>query len=298
VSDAFLFPGQGSETPGMGGGALRRPGPVRALLERASSLVGVDLAEVVARGDQRLTRTELSQPALVAVGLGLALEARAAGLEPAAVAGHSVGELTAFAFAGCLEPEEAVDCVVARARFMAEAAKISPGAMAAVRLPGGRDLEDVLALGRQVGHLEVAAHNGPEEWVLTGEPHALSNVATRYATVPLKVGGAWHSRTMAEAASRWREVLQRVSFRRPTLPLVANSTGQWIGAHDDLSELLLGQLTRPVLWAESLRTMAEAGVSTLHVFAPGRVLRGLCRANLGQLARIELHEGLAERSAA
>jgi [acyl-carrier-protein] S-malonyltransferase len=181
---------------------------------------------------------------------------------------------------------------------MAEAAKKAPGAMAAVRLPDEGALEDALALGRSEGNLELAAHNGPEEWVLTGEPSALARVATQYALVRLPVGGAWHSSAMAEPEKRWAEVLRRVELRRPTIPLVANATGRFIDARDDLAELLIGQLTRPVLWAESLRSMAAAGVTTFHAFAPGRVLRGLCRSNLGQGVRVHLHEGLAERSAA
>jgi len=288
VREVFLFPGQGSEHPGMGGGAVERPGPVRRLVMRASEALGLDLARTIARGGPSLARTEVAQPALVAVSLGLALEAVGNGVRPFAAAGHSVGELAAFALAGCLEPEEAVDCTVERARLMGLAARRSPGTMAAVRVASEVELEQALALGRSVGWLEVAAHNGPGDWVLSGERAAVGAVASRFSIAPLPVSGPWHSQAMAEAAVVWRECLQRRSWHPPRILLVANATGRPVTAEDDPIELLSGQLTGTVLWAESLATLA-AVATRWHVFGPGRVLRGLCRASLGTAAAIEVH---------
>lgn len=276
MSDVFLFPGQGSEVPGMGGAALHRPGPVRALLDRASRALELDLVEVITRGTPLLTRTEVSQPALTAVGLGLALESP---LRPAATAGHSVGELSACCIAGCLEPEEALDAVLVRARLMSEAASAHPGGMAAVRAP--------------VDGIELAAHNSPEEWVVTGDRAELAALSSRIAAVPLPVAGPWHSRFMADAAARWRESLRHLDFRPPRLALVCNGTGRCVTADDDLAELLVAQLTQPVRWAESMRTLLELGASRWHVFGPGRVLRGLTRANAGAGSTVMLEEGRA-----
>ncbi len=284
MSDVFLFPGQGAEGPGMGGAALSRPGPVRALLERASRTLGRDLAEVVERGGPELARTELGQPALVAISLGLALES---GLAPAAVAGHSVGELAAFCAAGCLAPEEAIDCVVDRSRLMADAARGASGGMAAIRVTSEAQAREAIA-GEQ--GLEIAAHNGPEEWVLTGDRAALAALAARLPIVLLPVTGPWHSRAMAGAAAQWRLALGRVQWRRPRVPVVANATGRFITDGEDLAELLASQLTQPVQWARTLQTLSAAGASRWHVFGPGRVLRGLCRANLGTAATVELRE--------
>jgi len=270
--DVFLFPGQGSETPGMGGDALRRGGPVRTLLERASRALGFDLAAEVERGSPRLTRTDVSQPALTAIGIGLALES---GVTPIAVAGHSVGELSAFCIAGCLEPEEALDAVLERARLMAEAARAHPGGMAAVREP--------------VDGIELAAHNAPDEWVVTGDRAALASL--RVPSVPLPVSGPWHSRLMAGVAAQWRVTLAKVRWRRPSIPIVCNATGALVGDGDDLAELLAAQLTQPVRWAESMRTLASLGGARWHVFGPGRVLRGLCRANVGMNAQVFINDG-------
>lgn len=293
MRDVFLFPGQGSEAPRMGGSSLERPGPVRTLIERASGALGVDLAAVILRGEASLARTEVSQPATVAVSLGLALELEAAGVRPFAAAGHSVGELAAFSFAGCLQPEEAIDCVVARAREMAIAARRLPGSMAALLVSSEEEVDAALALGATVGWLELAAHNGPREWVLTGSRAALGLVASRFHTVPLPVAGPWHSQAMAEAASSWRQTLLRVQWRRPRMVLVANAAGRAVTAADDLVSLLVGQLTQPVRWVETLRTLAT-NKERWHVFGPGRVLRGLCRANLGIQAPVLLHDGSPE----
>jgi [acyl-carrier-protein] S-malonyltransferase len=289
VKTAFLFPGQGAELLGMGGTLLEREGPVRKLLGRASRALGIDLAAAVAKGAPVLHRTDVGQAALTAVCIGLAQELISAGQRPDAVAGHSLGELAAFCIAGCLEPEEAVDCALARGRLMAEAARRSPGGMAAVRI---RE-EDLPAL-LDGSELQIAAHNAPEEWVLTGDRAALAAVARRFAAVPLAVAGPWHSRAMSGAQDEWRDALRQLRWRPPAIPLVANATGRFV-VGEDPSELLAGQLTLPVRWAATLRTLAEAGVSSFCVVGPGRVLRGLCRANLGVAARVVISDGTAAR---
>lgn len=297
MSEVFLFPGQGSEGPAMGGEALRHRGPVRALVDRASDALGLDLASVLTRGDPRLARTEVGQPALVAVSLGLALEAEARGVHPAAVAGHSVGEVAAFAFAGCLEPEEAIDCAVERARLMAAAARQRPGTMAALLVPSELEVQAALELGARAGNVELAAHNGPCEWVLTGDRAALGSIAASFPTVSLPVSGPWHSRAMAEAALAWRETLRRLEWRRPRLPLVANATGRVVADEADPVELLVGQLTGPVRWAETMTTLT-AFATKWRVCGPGRVLRGLLRANLGEAAPVLLEDGSGEEARA
>ena len=287
MSHAFLFPGQGSEGPEMGGAALGRPGPVRRLVERASAALEVDLEAIVRRGDPSLARTELGQPALVAISLGLALESL---VRPSATAGHSVGELAAFALAGCLSPEDAVDCTVERARLMADAARRNPGSMAALRASVDQ-LQDALALGRSAGSLELAAHNSPEELVVTGDRAALAALSSRYFTVPLSVSGPWHSAAMRDAADSWRLGLERLSWQRPRVPLVSNATGSFV-RDENLVELLAGQLSQPVQWVATLGTLRSAGIQTFDLFGPARVLRGLCRANLGTSAIVVLHDGV------
>ena len=266
VSDVFLFPGQGAEVPGMGGDALARPGPVRDLLARASRTLGVELAAIIERGTPQLT-AHRGEPACADRRSALGSRSRPSRVGSRRAPSRSlVGELSAFCLAGCLEPEEAIDAaVLARARFMAEAARAQPGGMAAVREP--------------VEGVELAAHNAPHEWVVTGSKAELA--ALTVPSVPLPVAGPWHSRFMALAPpSSGAASLAKVRWQRPRIPLVANGTG-WavISDSDDLAELLIAQLMRPVRWAESLRTLVDLGATGWHFFGPARVLRGLCRAN-------------------
>jgi len=285
VKTAFLFPGQGSEAPGMGGAALGSP-LARRLLARASAAVGVDVGEAIVRGTPALARTEVSQPGLVAVCLALCEDLQRDGVTPDVVAGHSVGELAAFCVAGYFTPEEAVDAAIERGRFMARAAKEHPGGMVALR----READARAAIAASAGALELAAHNAPEEWVVTGERAALAAVGERYGGVRLPVAGPWHSRAMASAEAPWRAWLDAVPARAPRCAVVANAHGAFVGDERPV-ELLVGQLTRPVQWAATLATLTAAGVSDFRAIGPGRVLRGLVRANLGTRASVRIEDG-------
>jgi acyl transferase domain-containing protein len=275
----------------MGAALLERSARARALLSRASRALDVDLEAAVRRGHPSLLRTEAVQPALLAIGLGLAEELERSGVSPSAVAGHSVGELAAFCVAGCLEAEDAMDATIQRGLLMAEAARLHPGGMAALRVRSGGELEAAVAAGSAAGSVEVAAHNSPEQWVLTGSGPALAAVAARFRTSPLPVAGPWHSRSMADAERRWLEVLRLLPFRPPRIALVANRTGAKVGPEDDLPALLAGQLTRPVRWADALRALAAIGAQTWHVLGPGRVLRALCRENPGAPPQVRVWDG-------
>ncbi|HYV46087.1 MAG TPA: ACP S-malonyltransferase [Myxococcaceae bacterium] len=293
---AFLFPGQGSESPGMGAALLRRSARTRALLARASRALDLDLEAAVARGHPLLRRTEALQPVLLAIGLGLAEELERSGTTASAVAGHSVGEMAAVCAAGYLAAEEAMDAVVERGRLMAEAARLHPGGMAALRARAQGEVSAALEVGLAAGPVGVAAHNGPTQWVLSGSARALAAVASRFPTVPLPVSGPWHSELMADAERRWLPFLRQLQWRPPRLALVAGQTGQVVEDGDDLPALLAAQLTRPVRWAEALRTLADAGVEAWHVLGPGRTLRGLCRENLGLQVQVQILDGAEARA--
>ncbi|HVE83365.1 MAG TPA: ACP S-malonyltransferase [Myxococcales bacterium] len=292
MSTAFLFPGQGSESPGMGAALLRRSARTRQLLGRASRALDVDLEAAVARGHPLLRRTEALQPLLLAIGLGLSEELERGGTAPSAVAGHSVGELAAFCVAGCLAAEEAMDAAVQRGRLMADAARRHPGAgMAALRARAESEVAAAVEAGMAAGPVGVAAHNSPDQWVLSGAGRALAAVAARFPTVPLPVSGPWHSELMADAERRWEDSLRLLRWRAPRVALVANRTGQVVGPEEDLPAPLAGQLTRPVRWADTLRTLAGLGVDAWHVLGPGKTLRALCRENLGLAVQVQVLDG-------
>lgn len=283
---ALLFPGQGEESAGMAGAALDRPGAVRNLLARASAQLGIDLAASIRTGDPALTTTEVAQPALVAIALGLWLDLAARGVGADAIAGHSLGELAAFSAAGCLTPEDAVDLACHRGKLMGAVARRRPGYMLAIRAANLAAVEALLDGARRHGVIDIAAHNAPDQWVLSGEASALGAIEARQPVTRLPVSGSWHCSLMASAETAWRRQLQKVAFRAPARLLVANRSGEPVASDADLPDLLAGQLTRPVRWAKSFESLSAAGIERFITVGPSKTLRALCRANLGRDVRI------------
>jgi [acyl-carrier-protein] S-malonyltransferase len=276
---AWLFPGQGAEAAG----ALRvRPGPTAELVAYAGRELGVDLAGVIRSGDPRLARTEIAQPALVAVCLGITQELEASGAAPDAVAGHSLGELSAAAVAGCLGVTDAIDLAVARGAAMGDAAREHPGVMAAVRADNLATVERLLEIGQRHGRIVIAAHNAPTQWVVSGDRAAVLAVAAATPATLLPTQGAWHSDAMAAAEEQWLRSLRAARIQPARRTLILNRTGRALQTGDDLATLLAGQLTRPIAWSEGLQTLAGLGITRFVAVGPGRALRGLCRETLGE----------------
>jgi [acyl-carrier-protein] S-malonyltransferase len=282
MKSAFIFPGQGEENSGMAV-YIKKQGPIQRLLEKASDQLKLDLPKIISQGSSELTSTAVLQPTLVALSVGLALELLHSKETPDAVAGHSLGELSAAAIAGCISPELAVDIAVKRGALMNEAAKRSPGVMAALTTLDIAEVEAALSLGNSVGRLDLAAQNTPSQWVLSGDKQALNTVAERYTVTKMPVAGAWHSRLMQEAEHAWLQELRAITWKPPQLPWFCNRDGSQVKESDDIPALLAGQLTRPVRWSALMKTLSESGIERLVMLGPCRSLRGLCRANIEQI---------------
>ena len=278
---AVLFPGQGSQEPGMGADVFAaRPD----LAATAAAVLGWDLERVCREGpEEELTRTERAQPALYAVSFALweALADRLA-RAPAGAAGHSLGEYTALAAAGVFGFAEGLRLVAARGAAMGAAAAAAPSGMAALL---GAEIEaaEALAGARRAagGSLWVANVNAPGQVVVAGgladlawaEAHARENGVRRVAR--LKVAGAFHSPYMAPAAARLEAAMAGTAFHPPRFPVWANATAT---PHENApGALLLRQLTAPVLFAASLAAMADAGIRRFVHLGPGDVTAGLAR---------------------
>jgi [acyl-carrier-protein] S-malonyltransferase len=278
---AFLFPGQGTPLERLERERLARPGPVRQLLEAASSGLGLDLARALAAGDPVTTTTQVAQPAIVALTLGLAREREAAGVCADASAGHSLGELAAAAFAGCLSAEQAIGAAIARGRLMAEAARAAPGAMAAIRCEDEGRVADLIAAGRRHGALDLAARNSPSQWVLSGDRAALGAVAALTPLSFLPATGPWHGRAMRQAAAAWQRELRGCEWQPPRHLLVLAGSSEPMADVRDLPAALASHLCRPVLWLRAVEALRVAGVSRFVTVETGRVLRQLCLEILG-----------------
>lgn len=267
-------------------GDALRPGSVeRQALERA---IGAPLMRALERGGPQLERTDVLQPVLVAIGLAVASRLAEAGIRPALVAGHSVGELAALAAAGATSCEDAIGIAAARGRLMAREAARRPGGMLALLEATASGVEAAVALGSRHGVLGLAAVNAPDQYVLAGEIPCLEAVAAEFPSRRLPVAGAWHCNLMEGALPDLLGELRALRIGPLHATFVANRTGRPMDASDDVCSILAGQLVRPVQWVESLATLESLGVTDVITVGPGRILRGLIRKNLGTRVRVHL----------
>jgi [acyl-carrier-protein] S-malonyltransferase len=277
---AFVFPGQGSQHAGMGIDLLTDP-EVGELCDRCADAAGVDLRRLLTvTDDDELKLTQNAQPALCFVGLGLTLLLRRRGIEPAAAAGHSVGEYAALAASGAVGPPQVIKAVVERGRAMAEAAPAGTGSMAAVLGLGPEAVEVALA---GMSDAWPANYNTPSQTVIAGTTAGLQAATTRLQAagakriVPLNVSAAFHTPLMAPAAERLRAALDRIEWRSPRIPVMANLTGREHQGGDRIPHVMEMQLRSPVRWAACVRSLVDLGCDTFVEVGPKKALTGMMR---------------------
>jgi [acyl-carrier-protein] S-malonyltransferase len=277
---AFVFPGQGSQHAGMSAELLTDP-EVSELCERCASAAGVDLRHLLTEADdEELRLTQNAQPALCFVGLGLTLLLRRRGIEPAAAAGHSVGEYAALAASGAVGAPQVVKAVVERGKAMAEAAPAGTGSMAAVLGLDPSAVESALA---GMDDAWPANYNTPSQTVIAGTTAGLEaagkllQAAGAKRIVPLNVSAAFHTPLMAPAAERLRAALDRIEWRTPRIPVMANLTGREHQGGDRIPHVLEMQLRSPVRWAACVGALVELGCDTFVEVGPKRALTGMMR---------------------
>ncbi len=266
---AFLFPGQGSQRPGMGADLAGTPG--QAVLKRAEAVLGLNPTEVTS------TRPSLLQPALFAVSLGYLEVLRSLGVDAVMVSGHSLGEYTALVAAGALSPEEGLEAVRARGEGCERAAELNPGGMTALLGPTA-PLAAEAAAGQGVW---VANTNSPEEVVLAGREEALAraeaSLPREVRKVRLKVGAAYHTPLMEPALPVLEKALTRIRFSTARLPVVSSATAETYEGGRVRPEDLLRQLVSPVRWWEALQKLLKMGASALVEVGPGGVLARMAK---------------------
>lgn len=287
----FLFAGQGIEPPWVSPELLADP-CVAELVEVAGEAAGCDVRRLLARGGRELARTEVLQPALVAVCLGIDRRLARAGLRPSIVLGHSLGELAAWAAAGGISAEDAVRLAAKRGALMAREAARRPGGMLRVTCDRGtceRLVAEAAAAGAGAGAICIAAHNAPEEWVVGGDPAPIAWLAARLPSARLAVAGAWHSPAMEGAAAEFTAAIAAVPQRPLHARMIANRDGRFVDGAD-VPERLAGQLVRPIEWVASLATLASAlpAPARLLAIGPGKLLRRLVRDCLGDVREVEI----------
>lgn len=259
-------------------------GPAAELFDVARAALGDELLSVMFEGpEEALTRTENQQPAIVTHSLAALAALREAGVTPNFVAGHSLGEYSAVACAGCIGAREVIELVRFRGELMARAGETAPGAMAAILGLDGEEVAAAVEEAGEVGTVVVANFNSPGQVVISGEVAAvgkageLAQAAGAKRVIALDVSGAFHSPLMASAVEPLIVRLQETQFAPASPPVVSNVDARAHEAPDEIRDCLGRQMTSSVLWEHSVRWMAEQGVESFVEIGPGSVLSGLLR---------------------
>jgi len=254
---------------------------VSMLCERCSESAGVDLRHLLtSAGEDELRRTENAQPALCFMGVGLTLLLRRRGIEPAAAAGHSVGEYAALVTAGSIDAARVIKVVVERGKAMAEAAPAGTTSMSAVLGLGAEVVESAIV---GIDDAWPANYNTPTQTVIGGTIAGLLKTTEKLQAagakrvIPLNVSAAFHTPLVAAAAERLRAVLDRVEWRAPRVPVAANLTGRPHQGGDRIPHVMEMQLRSPVRWASCVEALVDLGCDTFVEVGPKRALTGMMR---------------------
>jgi [acyl-carrier-protein] S-malonyltransferase len=281
---AFVFPGQGSQSVGMLD-SFRDNAAVQSIVARASSALGQNIGALIEAGPaEELNLTINTQPALVTAGYAIYAAWRAAGgVEPAIVAGHSLGEYTALVAAGALELEDAVRLVRFRAQAMQEAVPVGLGSMAAILGLLDEQVQQACSEAAQGEIVEAVNFNAPSQVVIAGHSAAVQracDVAKRIGAkraVPLSVSAPFHSSLLQPASERLRERLSNVPLRNARIEMINNVDVSIESEPARIADALARQAASPVRWSDTIRKMSELGVTHVVECGPGRVLSGLTK---------------------
>ncbi|KQI69642.1 ACP S-malonyltransferase [Loktanella sp. 3ANDIMAR09] len=284
---AFVFPGQGAQTIGMGKALAEAYPAAQAVFDTVDDALGEKLSALIWDGDaDTLQLTRNAQPALMATSLAAmaALEAEGITISDAAyVAGHSLGEYSALAAAGALDIADCARLLRTRGEAMQNAVPVGEGAMAAVLGLSIAQVEVVVAAAADAGVCEVANENDPSQTVISGAKAAVERAAVlakeagAKRALMLPVSAPFHCALMAPAAQVMQEALSAVTIRAPRVPVVANVKATAVTDPDEIRALLVAQVAGRVRWSTSVAWMADQGVTAFTEIGAGKALSGMIR---------------------
>jgi [acyl-carrier-protein] S-malonyltransferase len=280
---AFLFPGQGSQSVGMGEEFYREYDVVRNIFDMTDEISRINISKLCFKGPMEdLTMTVNLQPAVTAVNLACLAVIEKENVEFHYCAGHSLGEYSALSAAGVHSKEDTVRLVFKRGELMHREATRNHGAMhAIVGLPIDI-VADLVAEVQKDGLVSVANHNTELQIVITGAPEAVQKVSSQAIaqgakSVPLKVSGAWHSELIKGAEEEFKAYLDTAKFNKPEKSLLFNVTADISEDPDEIKEIMGRQLCSPVRWYDTINKLVEKNVEIFVEAGPGRVLAGLLK---------------------
>lgn len=282
MKHAFIFPGQGSQFPGMGKVLYENHEAARNLFQKANDILGFDISKIMFEGtDVELRQTQVTQPAIFlhSVAAWLCLPHPSADM----VAGHSLGEFSALVANKTLEFEQALQLVSIRAQAMQKACEANPSSMAAVLSLEDALVEEICAqVAAETGEVIVPAnYNCPGQLVVSGSKNAVEKACEAFKAAGAKralvlpVGGAFHSPLMEPAREELRQAIEAVHFREPECPVYQNVTATAVTNPEEIKRNLVAQLTGAVRWTQTVQAMVANGAGHFTECGPGKVLQGL-----------------------
>jgi [acyl-carrier-protein] S-malonyltransferase len=293
----LVFPGQGSQSIGMGKALYDAHPSLKLVYDEASTVLGYDVAELCFTGPaERLNRTEFTQPALLVSSVAALKLLEPVRITPVAVAGHSLGEYSALVAAGGLSFRDAVDLVQKRGRYMSEAVAQGAGLVAALLGLTAEIVKEVCRAASSVGVVAAANFNSPGQVVIAGDKTAveraieLAKAQGCKKAVPLPVSVPVHTPLMQPAADRLAKDLAAVRWSDLSAPLVNNAEAKAISRAQEIQASLVRQLPSSVLWEETVRTMGRMGVTTFIEVGPGTVLTGLIKRILPEAKLLNVND--------
>jgi [acyl-carrier-protein] S-malonyltransferase len=282
MKHAFIFPGQGSQFPGMGKDHYQNSAFAKRFFEQANDILGFRISEIMFNGtEEDLKRTDVTQPAVFLHSVIAYKSIESA--SPDMVAGHSLGEFTALVANGTLSFENALELVFIRARAMQKACEINPSTMAAVLNLADEKVETICAeVWKETGEVVVAAnYNCPGQLVISGTKKGIDIACERMKAAGAKralvlpVGGAFHSPLMEPAKEELQAAIEATKFHNPTCAVYQNVVAKAVMDKEEIKQNLIDQLTGAVRWTQTVKAMIADGASRFTEAGPGKVLQGL-----------------------
>jgi [acyl-carrier-protein] S-malonyltransferase len=281
---AYIFPGQGSQFPGMGKDLYENSSLAKDLFEKANEILGFKITETMFNGTaEELKQTKITQPAIFLHSVILA-KTLGDSLQPDMVAGHSLGEFSALVANQTLSFEDALTLVSKRALAMQKACELNPSTMAAVLNLDEKIIEGICAEITAAGEIVVAAnYNCPGQLVISGTINGVNiaceklKAAGAKRALVLPVGGAFHSPLMEPARVELEAAINATHFNRPICPVYQNVTANAVSDPEEIKKNLIAQLTAPVKWTQTIQQMIADGATSFIEVGPGKVLQGLVK---------------------
>jgi [acyl-carrier-protein] S-malonyltransferase len=291
----FVFPGQGSQSIGMGKDLFENFAVAKNVFEESDQVLDRKLTELCFNGPEAaLKDTRNAQPALLTTSIAVYKVLRAEGISPDFVAGHSLGEYSALVAAGAISFADALKLVSKRAQLMANADPDQQGTMAAVLGLDRNTLNDIFTQASAVGKVEAANFNCPGQIVISGTKSGIAKaqeliVAKDGKLIPLAVSGPFHSSFMKPAATVLHDDLKLVNWQNPNITTIANVTGQPV-TKTELADSLYQQIFSSVLWEDSVKYLSSQGVNVFMEVGPGKVLVGLIKKTLKDITLLNCED--------